>query len=60
VATGVFKDFSIVKKWVEIVDRTDPVAKNTELYKKYYGIFTELYKRNKDLYLELAKIRENR
>ncbi len=60
VATGVFKDFSVVKKWVEIVDRTEPVAKNTELYKKYFKIFTELYNRNKDLYLDLAKIRENR
>ena len=59
VGTGVFKDFSIVNRWTEVVDRTEPIASNTEIYKKYYNIFVELYRRNKDLYVELAKIRES-
>lgn len=59
VGTGVFKDFKIVKEWTEVVDRTDPISKNTEIYKKYYDIFTELYRQNKDLYFDLAKIRES-
>ena len=57
VGTGVFKDFSIAKRWVEIADRTNPIPENTALYKKYYEIFVELYKQNKHLYFELSKIR---
>ncbi|MCL5070143.1 MAG: FGGY-family carbohydrate kinase [Actinobacteria bacterium] len=58
VGTGVFKDFSVTKKWVKIGDRTEPIAANTKIYEQYYKIFLELYDRNKDLYVELAKIRE--
>ena len=57
VGVGVFKDFSVAKKWIEIGDRTEPDPANTEIYKKYYPIFVELYKRNKDLYQKLAEIR---
>ncbi len=59
VGTGIFKDFSIVKKWTEVADKTEPITSNTEIYKKYYDIFVELYRRNKDVYVELAKIRES-
>lgn len=59
VGTDVFKDFSVVKKWIEIGDRTEPNPANIKIYKEYYKIFLELYKRNKDLYVELAKVREN-
>jgi xylulokinase len=56
VGVGVFKDFSVAKKWVEIGDRTDPDPKNSRIYKKYYPIFLEMYEANKDLYEKLAKI----
>jgi xylulokinase len=59
VATGVFKDFNITKDWCEVEDRTDPIPANSEIYKKYYDIFVELYERNKDLYVDLSKIRDN-
>ncbi|GAH51490.1 unnamed protein product, partial [marine sediment metagenome] len=54
---GIFKDFSIAKKWVEIGDRIEPDIKNTEIYKKYYPLFMKLYENNKDLYKELATIK---
>ena len=57
VGVGIFKDFNISKKWIEIGDRVEPDIKNTEIYKKYFPLFLELYKRNKDLYKELAIIK---
>lgn len=59
VGVGVFKDFSIAKKWIEIGDKLEPNPSNTEIYKKYYPIFLELYERNKDLYVRLANVRVN-
>jgi ribulokinase len=60
VGAGVFKDFSITKKWVKTIDITEPIEQNIEVYKRYYDIFLELYKRNKDLFLELSILRENK
>jgi ribulokinase len=57
VGVGVFKDFSIAKKWIEIGDRIDFNPENTEIYKKYYPLFMKLYERNKDLFQELAIIK---
>lgn len=56
VGVGVFKDFSVAKKWVEIGDRTDPDPKNSRIYKKYYPVFLEMYETNKALYEKLANI----
>ncbi|MCL4415201.1 MAG: FGGY-family carbohydrate kinase, partial [Actinobacteria bacterium] len=53
VATGVFKGFEIVKDWIEVIDKTDPIDVNIKVYNKNYKIFSELYERNKDLYIEL-------
>ncbi len=60
VGVGVFRDFSVAKKWIEIGERTEPNTAHTKIYKKYFEIFLELYKRNKDLYVKLAKIREKK
>ena len=57
VGVGVFKDFSIAKKWIDVGDRIEPDSKNTEIYKKYYPLFLELYNRNKDLYKKLSEIK---
>jgi len=57
VGVGVFKDFSIAKKWTDIEDRIDPDQKNIEIYKKYYPLFIDLYKRNKDMFEKLATIK---
>lgn len=57
VGVGVFKDFTVAKKWIEIEDRIDPDLKNTEIYKKYYPVFLYLYEKNKELFRELAIIK---
>ncbi len=57
VGVGVFKDFSVAKRWIEVGDRTEPDSATTEIYKKYYPIFLELYERNKELYEKLAMVR---
>jgi len=57
VGVGIFKDFSIAKKWIDISEKIEPDSTNIEIYKKYYPIFLELYSRNKDLFARLAEAR---
>jgi ribulokinase len=59
VGTGVFKDFSVAKEWIEIGDRTNPDPTNSKIYEKYFPIFLELYEKNKELYRKLYELRGN-
>jgi xylulokinase len=59
VGVGVFKDFSVAKKWIKIGDRIEPDPAATEIYKKYYPIFLEMYERNKELYEKLAEVKQD-
>ena len=60
VGVGIFKDYSIAKKWAgetKKEDTTIPNLKNNQVYMKYYDIYRELYDNNKDLFQRLADIK---
>ncbi len=58
VATGFFKDFSVVKKWVEYIEPMEPNKENHELYMEYFTFYKKLYKHLKEDFKELAKLRD--
>jgi xylulokinase len=57
VATGIFKDFSVARDWVEYIDRMEPDAPNHRLYMDYFEAYKKLYTHVKSDYQELAKLR---
>ncbi len=57
IATGIFKDFSVAKQWVEYVDPIEPDAKNHRIYMDYFKLFKGLYNNIKNDYITLAKLR---
>lgn len=56
VGAGVFRDCNVVKDWVKLSDRTEPDAKNHEIYNDIYKIYRELYEEVKDTYKELVPL----
>lgn len=57
VATGVFKDFSVAKQWVEFVEPMEPEKASHERYMDYFGLYKKLYEHVKEDYRELARLR---
>jgi xylulokinase len=57
VATGIFPDFSVAKKWTEYIDPMEPNRKNHELYMEYFKLYKSLYNNIKEDYKTLAKLR---
>ena len=57
VATGIFPDFSVAKKWTEYIDPMEPNHKNHELYMEYFKLYKSLYNNIKEDYKTLAKLR---
>ncbi|MFW5789093.1 MAG: FGGY-family carbohydrate kinase, partial [Spirochaetota bacterium] len=57
VATGVFKDFTITKQWVEYVDPLVPDEATHRLYLDYFALYKKLYEDLKDDYAALARLR---
>ena len=58
VATGLFKDFSVAKDWVEYVGRMEPTQENHNRYMEYFALYKQLYEHVKDDFKELARLRE--
>ena len=42
-ATGVYKDSSIIKEWLEFEETIYPNAENTKVYDEYYKQYKEIY-----------------
>lgn len=57
VATGIFPDFSVAKKWTEYIDPMEPNQKNHELYMEYFKLYKSLYNNIKEDYKTLATLR---
>jgi len=57
VATGVFDDYSVAKKWAEYVDRMEPAPGNHEQYMDYFTLYKSLYEHVKEDFQTLAKLR---
>jgi len=58
VATGIFKDFSVAKKWAEYGEELTPNQENHERYMKYFALYKQIYEHVKDDFKALALLRE--
>ncbi len=58
VATGLFEDFSIAKKWVEHIDLMEPDQETHKLYMDYFKIYKNIYEHVKNDYKDLAFLRK--
>lgn len=56
VGTGVFRDYNVVKEWIKVSDRTDPIPQNQEVYESLYQIYRNLYQQVEGEYQKLADI----
>jgi len=59
VASGVFKDFSMAKKWFEGIEPMQPSAENHDRYMKIFRVYKKLYEHLKQDFRDLADLREN-
>ncbi len=57
VATGIFPDFSVARKWTNYIKPMQPDKKVHELYMQYFDVYKSLYNNIKDDYKTLAKLR---
>lgn len=55
---GVFKDYGILRRNLEVIDEVDPDGEANVKYRRIYGIYKELYKRLKDLYVKSNTVQE--
>jgi xylulokinase len=55
VGVGVFKDYNVVKDWVQLGPRVIPNPENHARYLKLYAVFRDLYPALRDLYVRLAE-----
>lgn len=55
VGVGVFKDYSIVKRWVKTTDAHEPDIKRHEHYMKLYDVYRKIYEDIKGNFQLLAK-----
>jgi len=55
VGVGVYKDYSVVKDWVEVGEVAKPDPKRHEDYSRFYQIYRDLYPILKDHYVRLAE-----
>jgi sugar (pentulose or hexulose) kinase len=58
VASGVFKDFSVARKWFEGIEPMEPDAGNHDSYMKIFPLYKQLYEHLKQDFRDLADLRE--
>lgn len=58
VATGHFKNFGVVRNWVEYIDPLEPNAENHARYMQYYEVYQQLYPSLQNSFHALARLRE--
>ncbi|MBN1479239.1 FGGY-family carbohydrate kinase [candidate division KSB1 bacterium] len=57
VATGLFRDFTVAKKWVEYIEPMQPDPKNHQNYMHYFELYKSLYEHTKADFRQLAELR---
>lgn len=55
VGVGIYKDYNVVKDWVELGEHSVPNPENTARYRKLYEIYRDLYPALKEHYVKLAE-----
>lgn len=58
VASGVFKDFSVARRWFEGIEPMEPNPKNHARYMEIFSLYKKLYEHLKGDFRELASLRE--
>lgn len=58
VATGILKDFSVAKEWVEYIEPVEPSQENHDRYMEYFGLYKQLYEHVKEDFKALAQLRD--
>jgi len=58
VVTGVLKDYSVAKEWVEYIDRMEPDRENHERYMDYFSLYKQIYKHVKEDFVTLSRLRD--
>jgi xylulokinase len=56
VGTGYFKDFSVVKEWLEVTEKNETNRKVHETYLEYYKIYKRIYEHLKQDFRDLYRI----
>jgi len=55
VGVGIYKNYDMVKDWVELGEHSVPNPENTARYRKLYEIYRDLYPALKEYYVNLAE-----
>ena len=50
VGVGIYKNYDVVKDWVSVGERSNPIPENHARYQKLYKIYRDLYPAVKDFY----------
>ena len=58
VAAGIFPDFNVIDRFVQVRDRALPDARRHALYAAMTPLFEHAYTALKDVYSELARLRQ--
>lgn len=58
IATGIFGDFNIARKWAEYIDPISPSEENHSLYMKYFNLYKQIYEHIKGDFKDLAVLRD--
>jgi ribulokinase len=58
VATGIFPDFSVARKWTEYIEPMEPDASANGLYMEYFGLYKQIYTHLKDDFKALDDLRQ--
>jgi len=57
VATGVFDDYAVAKRWAAFTDAMEPDAASHAKYMEYFALYKRLYEHVKQDYRDLARLR---
>lgn len=58
VATGIFDDFSVAKKWAEYMELMEPSQKNHSIYMEYFQLYKQIYEHVREDFKELGRLRD--
>jgi len=57
VATGIFRDFSVTRQWVEYIEPMEPDGRLHDLYMDYFTLYKSIYNHIKEDFKTLAVLR---
>jgi len=55
VGVGIYKNYDVVKGWVQLGEHNKPNPENQALYRKLYAVYRDLYPSIQDYYVRVAE-----